>query len=129
MNKLMTATHWGAYHVNSEDGQVLSLTPFDDDPSPSPIGFGMPEALDDPVRITQPMIRKEWLENGPAENARGRGKGPFVAVSWDRAFELVAGELERVRTVHGNGAIYAGSYGWASAGRFHHANSQLAINH
>ena len=26
---------------------------------------------------------------------------------------------------HGNGAIYAGSYGWASAGRFHHAPSQL----
>ena len=26
---------------------------------------------------------------------------------------------------YGNEAIYAGSYGWASAGRFHHAQSQL----
>ena len=28
-------------------------------------------------------------------------------------------------TPHGNEAIYGGSYGWASAGRFHHAQSQL----
>ncbi|MEC8822308.1 MAG: molybdopterin-dependent oxidoreductase, partial [Pseudomonadota bacterium] len=28
-------------------------------------------------------------------------------------------------TEHGNTAIFAGSYGWASAGRFHHAQSQL----
>ena len=26
---------------------------------------------------------------------------------------------------HGNAAIFAGTYGWASAGRFHHAKSQL----
>lgn len=26
---------------------------------------------------------------------------------------------------HGNQAIYGGSYGWASAGRFHHAPTQL----
>ena len=31
----------------------------------------------------------------------------------------------RIRTTHGNEAIFAGSYGWASAGRFHHAQSQL----
>jgi biotin/methionine sulfoxide reductase len=48
-----------------------------------------------------------------------------VAVPWDRALDLVAAELDRVRTRHGNEAIYAGSYGWASAGRFHHAQSQL----
>ena len=27
--------------------------------------------------------------------------------------------------VHGNESIYGGSYGWASAGRFHHAQSQI----
>ncbi|TGT20353.1 Asp-tRNA(Asn)/Glu-tRNA(Gln) amidotransferase GatCAB subunit C, partial [Mesorhizobium sp. M4B.F.Ca.ET.172.01.1.1] len=31
----------------------------------------------------------------------------------------------RVRSTHDNSAIYAGSYGWASAGRFHHAQGQL----
>ena len=41
------------------------------------------------------------------------------------ALDLVAAELSRVRAEHGNDAIFAGSYGWASAGRFHHALSQL----
>jgi biotin/methionine sulfoxide reductase len=38
---------------------------------------------------------------------------------------LVAGELKRVISEHGNQSIFAGSYGWSSAGRFHHAQSQL----
>ncbi len=37
----------------------------------------------------------------------------------------MAAEIARVRDAHGNQAIYAGSYGWASAGRFHHAQSQI----
>ena len=125
MNKIMTATHWGAYEVEAENGKVLSLTPFADDPNPSPIGFGMPQAINDPVRIRQPMVRREWLERTAKDQAGGRGKGPFIAVSWQRALDLVADEIDRVRQEYGNEAIYAGSYGWASAGRFHHANSQL----
>ena len=129
MTKYMTATHWGAYQVEVENGQVSALTPFDHDPDPSPIGLGMPQALSDAVRIRQPMVRKAWLEKGRdqtgATPTKGRGKGPFVAVSWERAWDLAADELERVRTTFGNQAIYAGSYGWGSAGRFHHPSSHL----
>jgi len=125
MNKFMTSTHWGAYEVEVEDGQVTAMTPFDHDPDPSAIGPGMPQALTDAVRIKQPMVRKAWLENGPENHGGGRGKGPYVAVSWERAWELAATELERVRSTHGNKAIYAGSYGWGSAGRFHHPSGQL----
>ena len=39
--------------------------------------------------------------------------------------DLLADELSRVLTEHGAAAIYGGSYGWASAGRFHHAQSQV----
>ncbi len=39
--------------------------------------------------------------------------------------DVLAAELERVRTVHGNQAIFGGSYGWGSAGRFHHPQSQV----
>ena len=120
-----TATHWGAYEVDVADGKVQALRPFDQDPDPSPIGAGMPEAVEDAVRIPQPMVRKAWLDNGPLGHGGGRGNGPFVAVSWDRALDLAAGEIDRIREEHGNGAIYAGSYGWSSAGRFHHAVSQL----
>jgi len=38
---------------------------------------------------------------------------------------LVEGGLRRVKSEFGNEAIYGGSYGWASAGRLHHAPSVL----
>ncbi|NKB44753.1 MAG: molybdopterin-dependent oxidoreductase [Alphaproteobacteria bacterium] len=126
---LPTATHWGAYTATVENGRVTALEPFSGDPDPSPIGPGMPQAQDDAVRIAQPMVRKGWLDSlkngGPKKDVTGRGSDPFVALSWDEALDIVANELTRVKETHGNEAIYAGSYGWASAGRFHHAQSQM----
>lgn len=78
-----------------------------------------------PCRIRQPMIRRGFLEDGPDSDRKARGREEFVPVSWDIALDLAAQELNRVRDAFGNNAIYAGSYGWASAGRFHHAQSQL----
>jgi biotin/methionine sulfoxide reductase len=48
-----------------------------------------------------------------------------VEVTWDDASDLIAGELLRVRREYGNEAIFGGSYGWGSAGRFHHPQSQI----
>ena len=42
-----------------------------------------------------------------------------------RRIDLVSEEIKRVISTYGNESIYAGSYGWASAGRFHHAQSHL----
>ncbi len=47
-------------------------------------------------------------------------------MSWANAIQIVASELDRVRSAYGNSAILGGSYGWSSAGRFHHAKTQLA---
>ncbi len=121
----LTSTHWGTYRVEVEDGRVKSLHDFEGDPDPSPIGHGIVDVLDGPTRISGPMVRKSWLDGGPGTNNHLRGREPFVAVSWERAEELVAAEVDRVRTEHGNQAIYGGSYGWSSAGRFHHAQGQL----
>jgi biotin/methionine sulfoxide reductase len=118
-----TLMHWGVYDVETEDGRLAGVTPWAEDRDPSPIGRSLVEA-DHPLRVTRPMVRKGWLEEGPASRER-RGGEPFVPVDWDEALDLVAGELERVRREHGNQAIFAGSYGWASAGRFHHAQSQV----
>ena len=70
------------------------------------------------------MVRAGWLEGGRASGA-GRGREPFVPVDWERALELVAGELARVRREHGPSAIMGGSQGWSSAGHFHEARGQL----
>ncbi len=123
-----TSTHWGDYLVEVDDGRLVDIRPSERDPSPSPIGPGMVQAHRSRTRILRPAVRAGWLEHGPGATRGGTGKRgaePFVEVELDVAVGLVADELDRVRREHGNQAIYAGSYGWASAGRFHHAKSQL----
>ena len=122
---LLTSNHWGTYRVELRDGRVTALHGFAEDRDPSPIGQGVVDVLDGPDRITAPMVRESWLTGGPGTAGDRRGAEDFVEVGWDEANRLVAGELTRIRREHGNSAIYAGSYGWASAGRFHHAQSQL----
>ena len=123
--QVQTSLHWGAYQVEVQDGRIVAAHPFTEDPDPSPIGKSIPDVVQHPCRVSQPMVRKGWLERGPERRGGGRGTEPFVPVSWNEALELVAGELRRVRDAFGNAAIFGGSYGWASAGRFHHAQSQL----
>ena len=121
----LTSTHWGTYRARVSNGRVQDLLPFEHDQDPSLIGTGILDVQDGPTRIHAPMVRKSWLDNGPGKHGRLRGIDPFVEVTWDEAERLVSEELSRVIKDYGNSAIYAGSYGWASAGRFHHAQSQL----
>jgi len=120
-----TAAHWGAYEAEVRDGRLVAMHPPKGDLDPSPMGDAMAAALDDACRIREPMVRQGWLDHGPRADDAGRGAEPFVPVAWDKALDLVASELSRIRNTHGDAAIYGGSYGWASAGRFHHAPSQL----
>ena len=120
----LTSNHWGTYGVETKGGEVVALHDFSEDPAPSDIGRGVIDVMCGETRIDAPMVRQGWLENGPGHGA-GRGLEPFIRLTWDQAEALVAKELARVRSDHGNQAIYAGSYGWASAGRFHHAQSQI----
>ena len=123
--ELLTSSHWGTYWVDVDDDRVTALRDFGEDQDPSPIGQGIIDVLSGPTRITTPMVRKGWLEGGAGAAREKRGQEDFVAVTWDEVNQLLADELSRVRRDYGNQAIYAGSYGWASAGRFHHAQSQL----
>src|SRR4051812_46710591 len=120
-----TATHWGTYRGEVHDGRLVALHPYEGDPDPSPIACNIPASLSHPARIRRPAVRRTFLEKGPAAGGEGRGAEPFVEVGWDTALDLVAAEVARVRGAHGNAAIFGGSYGWSSAGRFHHAQSQL----
>ncbi|GAA3735506.1 biotin/methionine sulfoxide reductase [Spinactinospora alkalitolerans] len=121
-----TSSHWGAYQVLVRDDTVVGVRPDPGDPAPSPVIGNAPGAQHHATRIGRPSVRRRWLEHGPGpDERRGHPDDEYVAVDWDTALDLLAGELDRVRTAHGNAAIYGGSYGWASAGRFHHAQSQL----
>jgi biotin/methionine sulfoxide reductase len=125
-----TATHWGTYFAEVKDGKLLAVHDYEGDPAPAIIGPGIVEAIDHESRVGRPMVRKGWLEafeKGQLDGThrQGRGREPFIALPWDEAWEIASTELTRVKDNHGNGAMYAGSYGWASAGRFHHANSHI----
>lgn len=124
-NSRNTATHWGTYKVRSSDGRLTSATPLAGDPAPSDIGGNMISAIHHETRIRRPAIRASFLKNPSKADRKARGGEPFVEVPWDEALDLAASELKRVRDDHGNASIFGGSYGWASAGRFHHAQSQV----
>ncbi|TAI64905.1 molybdopterin guanine dinucleotide-containing S/N-oxide reductase [Bradyrhizobium sp. Leo170] len=117
------SAHWGAFSARW-DGQDVSILPYAGDPAPSPILANFKGALRHKARILKPMVRRNWLEHGPGPQRREIGDD-FVECGWDTALDLLAGELARVRDNFGSRAIYGGSYGWASAGRFHHAQSQI----
>ena len=121
----LTSTHWGTYRAKVKNGKVQELIGWEYDKDPSPIGPGILDIQDGPTRIDAPMVRKSWLDFGPGNRNELRGIDPFVEVSWEKAEQLVADELSRVKNTYGNASIFGGSYGWASAGRFHHAQSQL----
>ncbi|MEM7222140.1 MAG: molybdopterin-dependent oxidoreductase [Pseudomonadota bacterium] len=124
LKTLLTASHWGAGVVELSEGR-LSVRAHPGDQDPSPINENISEGLHGPTRVLRPAIRQSYLKAGPLARGGERGAEPFIEVSWDTALGLVAEELIRVRGTYGNEAIFAGSYGWASAGRFHHAQSQL----
>ncbi len=121
----LTSSHWGVYEFVVNEGRLSALQPFSEDSDPSRIGHSIIDLLDDKTRISAPVVRKSWLDNGPGASTHKRGSDKFVQVDWEDAEKLVATELGRVIKTKGNQAIYAGSYGWASAGRFHHAQSQV----
>jgi biotin/methionine sulfoxide reductase len=117
------SAHWGAFRVLLRDGGV-EIAPYPGDPDPSPLLGNIPAAVAHRARISRPMARRGWLEHGPGADSR-RGNDEFVALSWPQAFDLAAAELRRVYTVYGARGVYGGSYGWASAGRFHDAQHQI----
>ncbi|MBT7510905.1 MAG: molybdopterin-dependent oxidoreductase, partial [Rhodospirillaceae bacterium] len=128
--KISHSSHWGAFSGVVQDGRLVAVEPFAKDDHPSEILQSIPSALYDNSRIAAPMVRAGWLEDGPCGGQKGgrregRGGEPFIPVTWDKALDLVASELTRVKAEHGNAAIFGGSYGWSSAGRFHHAKTQL----
>ncbi len=119
-----TGTHFGVFAVSRDATGKVTLAPSEFERDPTPIMGAFAELLTSRLRILKPAVRKGFLEHGPASRAR-RGDEPFVEVEWDVALTLAAENLRAVYESHGPASVYGGSYGWASAGRFHHSVGQL----
>ena len=122
--KFRTATQWGVYEVQVEEGRIVDVLDSPLDPEPSPLGRALVDGIQNDARVKRPAVRRGWM-TGENRARHLRGEDEFVDVPWDEALDMASMELERVIQTHGNRSIFAGSYGWASAGRFHHAQSQL----
>ncbi|BBK40985.1 biotin sulfoxide reductase [Allostella vacuolata] len=125
IRRVAHCSHWGAFELLVRDGRIVGVEPMAFDPAPSDIIRSVPEWADPRLRIAQPMVREGWLRGRERADGAGRGREPFVPVGWDEALDLVAGQIRRVRDQFGPASIFAGSYGWTSAGRFHHAATGL----
>ncbi|BBK30725.1 biotin/methionine sulfoxide reductase [Stella humosa] len=125
IRRVAHCSHWGAFDLLVAGGRIVGVEPMAFDPAPSDIIGSVPEWADPRLRIAQPMVRAGWLRNRERSDGAGRGREPFVPVGWDEALDLVAGQVLRVRDRFGPASIFAGSYGWTSAGRFHHAATGL----
>jgi biotin/methionine sulfoxide reductase len=125
VERIPHCAHWGAFWVNVEDGAIRGIEPFEGDPDPSPIIHAVKDWMDPKMRVAQPMVREGWLKAREKSDGAGRGSERMVPVSWEEASALVAGEIRRVSGEFGGASIFGGSYGWTSAGRFHHASTQM----
>lgn len=135
MSTKLSLCHWGAFEATIEYGRLISARPWHDGTpqglargaDPDMIG-ALPDYVYASTRIDRPHVRAGWLEArkrlGRGEGG-GRGDDVMVPISWDEALDLAADEIARVRDTHGHKALFAGSYGWSSAGRFHHARTQI----
>ena len=123
--EVLTGSHWGAFHAKVEDGSWVGVRAWEEDPHPSRMIEGVMDSVYSASRIKYPMVRKAYLDGGPGANPGGRGSEEFVRISWDKALDLVVGELKRVSDTYGPTGIFGGSYGWKSSGKLHNCQSLL----
>lgn len=129
--KRLHSSHWGAFRAELSDGGMTVL-PFENDHDPAPMLANIAAAKDHPARLSRPLVRRGWLEDGPGPDDR-RGSDAYVEMDWEEALDLTARELVRLGALAGlpesgplpGAHVFGGSYGWSSAGRFHHAQSQV----
>lgn len=125
------SSHWGTF-FGRMTGEELEIRPFDRDPDPSDLLLNIPAAISHPARLGSPLVRRGWLKDGPGPDSR-RGSDDYVELAWDEALDLAANELKRLGAAPNlsdggdvpGAHVFGGSYGWSSAGRFHHAQSQV----
>lgn len=117
------SAHWGVFQA-AWDGRQLHVRPHADDPDPNPLIANLPGLVRHAARVARPMVRRGWLQHGPGPDPQ-RGHDSYVAMDWPEVLDRVAAELTRVKDAFGAHSVFGGSYGWSSAGRFHHAQSQL----
>ncbi|MBI5121121.1 MAG: molybdopterin-dependent oxidoreductase [Rhodospirillales bacterium] len=120
-----TNSNGGPLFVYVRNGKILRVTPItleDDDAASwsiqargrkftplrkatvSPHALSIKSSVYSEKRLLYPMKRVDFDPNGE-RNTQNRGKSGYVRISWDEALDIVAGEISRMKTQYGPGAI------------------------
>jgi len=122
-------TNGGPVFVYVKDGKIIRITPIEfekSDAKPwtieargksftpprkttiSPYTLAFKSMIYSEDRILYPMKRIDFDPNGE-RNLKNRGVSGYERISWEEALDIVAGEIKRVKTKYGPGAIMNGS--------------------
>ncbi|WP_413829575.1 trimethylamine-N-oxide reductase TorA [Desulfobacula sp.] len=123
--EVLSGDHWGGLLAKVKDGRFVEALPFEKDPFPTSLIKASCDYVYSPSRVKYPMVRTGFLKNGHKSDTSERGKGEFVRVSWDKAIDLIAGELNRVKKQYGVASIYGGNPGWRKVGKLHNSVAGL----
>lgn len=134
-------TNGGPIFVHVKGGRIVRVTPvdFDEKDAPSwtikargrefspqrratvaPHALAMKSVVYSDKRLLYPMKRVDFDPHGE-RNPQNRGKSEYVRISWDEALDIVAGEIQRQKRVHGPGAItiaHGSHHQWGNVGYY-----------
>ena len=136
-------TNGGPVTVDVKDGRIVRLRPivfnakeaqagrwsikargrtFSPPPQTSinPHGLACKSVVYSKDRLLFPMKRVDFDAAGN-RNTQNRGISGYERVSWDVALDIVAGEIKRAKTLHGNGAIFcshSSHHTWGNIGYY-----------
>lgn len=154
-----TQTNGGPCFVYVREGKIVRVTPIDltDEDGPSwairakgrtftpprkatvsPHALNWKSMVYSSERLLYPLKRVDFDPKGE-RNPQNRGKSKYVRISWDEALDIVAGEIQRVKTEHGGSAItfnHPSHHTWGNIGywisamnRFANAIGHTKIHH
>jgi molybdopterin guanine dinucleotide-containing S/N-oxide reductase-like protein len=139
MTRYVNNTNGGPVFVYVKDGKIIRITPveFDDTDGKSwtihargksftpprkgtvsPYVLGLKSLIYSKDRLLYPMQRVDFDPEGE-RNCQNRGVSGYERISWDKALDIVAAEIKRVKKEHGPGAIMNGSgshHTWGNIG-------------
>ena len=142
--RYVTGTNGGPLFVYVKDNKIVRVTPMDfddDDAEPwtitargkkftppkratvTPYTIGWKSLVYSPDRLLYPLKRVDFDPKGN-RNPQNRGVSGYERISWDEALDIVSGEIMRVRTEHGPGAVFgvnSSHHNWGYIGYYHSA--------
>ena len=146
--RYVTGTNGGPVFVYVKDGKIVRTTPIElsaEDAegwtieahgkkftpprrmTVAPYGIAWKSLVYSEDRLLYPMKRVDWDPDGE-RHPENRGKSGYERISWDKAAEIVAKEIVRVRQTYGPGAVLwsrSSHHNWGSVGYFTSAASRF----